>query len=663
MLDDKTEIIAHFIGIFELKTEEARLKDQYKAFAAQIAENPDLGQLLNITVNLTSGYGLDDMFPYIKWPFSFVSVPVSNFSLLLPGGIGLAPFNLVGFGNPGAFLPAVGTPAAIQTVFEIPLPSQLATVSVQYNALEDLDILNTFEGSADFIPAALLNAGLDYLQSIGDTLQVLRTPAPAQDEDQIKEAGLALADDVASLKEEGVESDIEGATIFAAFNGDTDGVTINGERAEDMLEIGDVSHRFASSEEEDAEEITGEAKSDSGESLSSEDQEEASHEVIAGSNVLLNQTTTFTNWLDAPVISVTGKAVSADVISQVNVWSDVDHINGEKHTPDQGTQTYNTAEFETEAWPARAPIEEIDEDAEAGDGPDDVVVVTLEGNLLNYNFFQQYNFAQDGDALSISFSAHDTFLQTGDNTLSNAANLFGLGFHYDLIIVDGDSIDINYVSQTNVLLDGDYLFHNDVFAGEIETSDNLLMNWGRIHTVGVDTFHTLNEDENEATADAGEDLQQVDTYRDHDAFAELDLLRVLHVKGDLLKLQIVEQVNVLGDGDQLEWASETLQSAEGANVSVNTGHNELINVASIVDAGIDSSIYTNEGAYTDAFLYQADFVSEEDPLALAGMDGLASEAFLFLADGLLEPDQTEDTGIHAEAPAEVAVDIMQSMLA
>lgn len=664
MLDDKTEIIAHFIGIFELKTEEARLKDQYKEFAALISENPELGQLLNITINMTSGYGLDDFFPHLKWPFSFVSVPVGNFSILLPGGVALAPFTVGGFFNPEAFLPAAGAPSAFETIFEIPMPSQLATVSVQANYLEDLDLLNTFEGDAEFIPAALLNAGVAYLESVGDALQPLRMPAPASDETDMKDSALALSEDLNTLEAEGFTPAVEGATIFTAFNDEISEITVNGETAEEMLLVGDVSHRFATPEETEDEEITNEAKTATSLSLTDEDVEEDSHEVIAGSNVLLNESSVFTNWLDAPVMSVLGKVISADVISQVNVWSDVDMINGAAHSPDTETQTYNAAQFEHEAYPAFAQtVEEGEEELPPGDGPDNVVVVTLEGNLLNYNYFQQFNFAQDGDIVSVGFSANDTFLQTGDNTLANSANLFGLGFHYDLIIVDGDSIDISYVSQKNVMLDSDRLTHEHGFQGDIQTSDNLLMNWGKILTVGVDTHHDMTEDHAAAAQDFSEGDQNVGPWWGESAFANLDLLRVLHVKGDLLEMQMVEQVNVLGDADQVAWASHTMQSAEGANVSVNTGQNELLNMASIIDAGIDSTIYTNEGAYTDAFLYQADFVSEDDPLTLAATEGLAGEAFLFLAEGILEQDQAEDLGIHAAAPTEVAVDIMQSILA
>ncbi len=662
MLDDKTEIIAHFIGVFELNTEAARLKLQYKEFAERLAENPQLGELFNITINVTSGYGLGGFMPDLKWPLSFVNVPVSNFSVLIPTALGFAPAGVPVLFNEDFFNGFAQPGSVAQQIFTIPLPSSMATVTVQANFMEDMDQITTYEGNAEFIDAAAYNAGVDALAEIGQTLQPLRTPEVATSENAIKQSGLSVSEQINTLSDEGVEPAVEGAEIYVAFDEEISEFTINGESGEELPEIGDVSHRFATEEEEEeAEENTGEAQSASGEILDETSLEEDAHEVLAGNNVLLNEANLVTNWLDAPVISVMGKVVVADAISQVNVFSDVDMINGmAHHSGECGTETYNAAHFE---YTSSQPEQEEGEVKEQGEGPQNVVVVTLEGNLINYNYVQQFNFANDGDQLSISFSAHDTMIQTGNNTLVNATSILGLGFHYDLIMVDGDLIDVSYLSQTNVLFDSDMVHYSGEFGGDLTTSDNLLFNWGKINNYGIDKHESMNEAYGKASnafANGDHDLSSV---KGDDAFANTDLLRVLHIKGSILDVQIVDQINVLGDGDQIEFAASTLQSADGANVSITTGQNELMNFGSITDAGIDSTIYTNEGAYTDAFLYQADFVTDEDPLALAASDTLTGEAFLFLADGLLDQEQAEETGMGVEAPAETSVDVMQSVLA
>lgn len=661
MLDDKTEMIAHFIGIFELKTEEARMKVQYQEFAARIAENPDLGQLFNITIHMTSGYGLGGFMPDLKWPLANIAVPVSNFSVLIPGPFGFVPFGLPTFFD-DFFDAFPSLPSASKQVFSIPLPSQMATVTVQQNFLEDFDILNTYEGNAEFINAAAYNGGLEYLEDIARELQPLRTPEPAADEDAIKQAGLDISEDIKALEESGVETEVEGAEIYAAFNGDINEFTVNGESAEEMPHLGDHSYRFAKSEEEEEEEETNDPKSASGEVLTDEDAEEDSHEASTGGNVLLNECNIATNWLDAPVFTVMGKVVVADVISQVNVFSDVDMLNGMLHHDENGTKTYNAAHFEKISTTEEEEPEE-GEETEPGNGPSNTVVVTLEGNLLNYNYVKQFNFANDGDIMSVGFSANDTKIQMGDNTLVNATSILGLGFYYDLIVVDGDIIDLAYLSQTNVLLDSDKVHYDGEFAGKMTTSDNLLFNWGKISDVGLDTHAAMDEVYGKAAANFMEGKHKLGDVKDDAVFSDVDLLKVLHIKGSILDVQIIEQFNILGDGDQVEMAQHTLASAEGADVSLITGQNELLNLASITDAGMDSKIYTNEGAYTDAFLYQADFVSEEDPLVLAASDTLAGEAFLFLADGILEGEAPEDAGVNAPAPTETAVDVMQTVLA
>ena len=57
-------------------------------------------------------------------------------------------------------------------------------------------------------------------------------------------------------------------------------------------------------------------------------------------------------------------------------------------------------------------------------------------------------------------------------------------------------------------------------------------------------------------------------------------------------------------------------------------------------------------------------VTINNPLLAADTDLLTGEAFLFLADGLLAPEEEgEDSLIAAAPPAETSVDIMQSVLA
>ncbi|SCZ71864.1 hypothetical protein SAMN04488118_11316 [Epibacterium ulvae] len=675
MFDDKTEIIAHFIGIFELSNEAARLKIQYQEFTAQLAQAPDLNAFLTININVSSSYNLTDFNPNLYWRDISPSIGAQTSPLILSGQSGVVSAPL-----PRMF-PSETAPAPLssnrtsqtgdQPNFQLPPPAQLATVTAQINVLEDLDVLITYPSAFEFLSASEFNAGLSALQTQADALLPLTTPAPAQGEIHAHETGLALKTQLQSLETDALTQAIGGTSISAAFGADIDPITVNGSAAEALPQLADISHRFAPAESEDETSapemaegaLSNPAQSAQGTPLTETDLDAATHEVSAGSNVLINQSSISTNWLDAPVVSVGGQSVEADVISQVNVWSDTDLINGENSTTDSSSdpsQSYNGAEFIQTANPVlSAPA---DGDA-PGNGPDFLAVVTLDGDLLNYNYVQQFNFAQDGDVLSIGFSAQDTLIQTGGNTLINSSDILGLGFHYDMIIIDGDFIDLSFLSQTNVLFDNDWINTQPGFAGDISASDNLLLNAASISNIGLNTHTEITDPFAQTAEQFANGIHDVSAVQGDVAFAELDLLRVLHVTGNVLNLQIIEQVNVLGDGDQVAVTASTLQATDGANVSVTTGENELLNLASITDAGLDSTIYTSEGAYTDAFLYQADFVSEQDPLMLATPDGLASEAFLFLADGLLESDHDEDAGIFAPQSGETAVDVMQTLLA
>lgn len=654
MLDDKTEIIAHFIGLFELNSEAARLKIEYQEFLAQLAQNPDLQPLLNVTVNVTSGYGLGDFIPNLSWPLSFVTVPNANFSLVLPFAAGYLPFFGQSFFPADIFNPETwGNPAAYaEPNFVIPPPSSMANITVQANYLEDHDRFGSDE-EIDFVDPTAFDEGLQELVDVANTLQVIRSPNLPQNEDAIVESGIDIVSAINDLQETGVAPGTDGAEVHAAFDGDVVGVTVNGESQEDMPKISDHSHRFAEKEEETEEDPV---------QILTEDDEPLDHEVTTGENVLLNEASITTNWLDAPIISVMGEAVFAKAISQVNVWNDTDLINGEVFGSNgSSTSTFNAAKFNSESNPGVTYAEGED----VPDGPKHVAVTTIDGNLINYNHVCQYNFANDNDIASVEFSASDSYIQMGGNTLFNTSSVFGLGFHYDMIIVGGDMFDITYLAQTNIMLDADMVHHQEGFGGALETSNNVLFNWASIYDFGVDATEDMNEDVASASNSVANGGKSIGSgIMGDEVFAGHDVFSVLYITGSWLDVQIVEQINILGDSDQVAFASAAMQSAEGANVSVTTGKNELINVAAVTDAGLDSTIYTAEGAYSDAFLYQADFVSEDDPLMLLDTDPLAGEAVLFLADGMLEPDQgSEDPGIAAPLPTETSIDVMQSVLA
>ncbi|MQQ10546.1 hypothetical protein GFB49_18970 [Epibacterium sp. SM1979] len=675
MLDDKSEIIAHFIGIFELNVEAARMKIQYQEMQAWLSPQPDLGPLLNITINVSSAYNLSDFEPDLGWRTTIPASPLLFVNTSIPAAPAYAAPYVYDFFPKLFFDPALFSPVILsgEPVFFIQPPSSAASITVQTNWLQDHDLLLTYDAGVEFLPAASFDAMLLDLAEYAQTLHVLNMPEMAEDEDSMIQNAAEMHETLGHIADHGVPLSATDADVYVAHGDDALSVTVNGAATDALTELPEISIHFASetSEDEDEEDATDGAKTAEGEEITQEfdgtpdspdNAEDPPHELTTGGNIALNEARIASDWLDASVVTVMGHHAETIAVSQVNIWNDTDIINGQvSETSEGSTAGINGFSFEMTSSPRPAAESE---DGEPGPPPSFAAITEIDGNLINYNYVKQFNFASDNDVVSVQFEAQDSYFQTGGNFLSNGFGLLGLGFHYDLIVVGGNMVDMKFISQTNVLLDSDVLYHQAGFEGSISTSDNLLFNSASIRQIGTDQIVEMNQ----TFADASEAVMRGDTdigaARNDEAFVGTDLLRILNIKGDIVDVQMVEQFNLLGDADQIAWASETAQSIDGADVSVISGENELINMASIIDAGIDSRIYTSEGAYTESFLYQADFISEEDPVLAAENSGLTGEAFLFLADGLIPQDEGgDDHAISTPLPTEVSVDVMQSVLA
>lgn len=134
----------------------------------------------------------------------------------------------------------------------------------------------------------------------------------------------------------------------------------------------------------------------------------------------------------------------------------------------------------------------------------------------------------------------------------------------------------------------------------------------------------------------------------HDAgFAGTGVLRTLYISGDMIDLQFVRQTNILGDADTVALAMSRTHADAGADWTISTGHNTLLNVASIVDVDALGKTLVGGGAYSDEILIQADLVSAAPDLKLPGADALVSEAVVFLTDDMLSSSATAAHGLDA----------------
>ncbi len=640
--DDKSEIIAHFIGIFETNTEAARLRTDYDNFRAEVKKFDGPNDLLNVNVNVTSPYATNGFVPGLNINSASQSLQINVVPpthTLQDAAIKALNIQKIPLGTlPDLPLDSqIGGFGVYSFTYFLQPPSSVATINIQENFLIDDDVFANVDLGVEFIAPSVFHTAVNALADTAESLQIVKIPNLPENGDAIAQNALTTVEALATA----TAPELEGATVDLVHGQGATGTVENGNSTDESSSLNDA--------------MPDAQQPDEGQ----ETQNDApGHVVNTGSSTLVNQAVVTTNWLDAPVIAVMGDYVSVSAVGQVNVWNDTDTTNiATDAVISSTTHGLNSSTITTVA-------NAVAESGYTG-GPETVVVTRIEGDVINVNYIQQYNFAYDNDVVSVTFSATETYLELSDNTLINLTDLVELGFYYDLIVIGGDVIDLRVISQTNVLLDTDSIHVEGTFDGTMGTSDNLLWNQAVIYQSGVNTLEEMPDHyaNTAAMLENGSDNVADDVLND-EALDGAQVLHVLYIEGDLLDVQAIEQVNVLGDGDQVALASETIQSADGANVEVMTGSNALINVATIIDLGVDSTVYVGGDQYSDAMLYQAGFVSSEDPLVVSDTSGLASEAVLFLADNMIEaPQSGSDADMAPVISSEPPADVMQSVLA
>jgi hypothetical protein len=74
----------------------------------------------------------------------------------------------------------------------------------------------------------------------------------------------------------------------------------------------------------------------------------------------------------------------------------------------------------------------------------------------------------------------ETMIEMGGNTIINAFSLLQIGQYFDLVVAGGGFYHANIISQTNVLLDNDFMWGANGFSSSgdatVSTGGNLLWN-------------------------------------------------------------------------------------------------------------------------------------------------------------------------------------------
>jgi hypothetical protein len=633
--DPVTEAVAHFIGYFHIKIEEARLREQYDEFRALKAAADANPELPGSKVAIPAIYGFKEFEPGVIYQsapeilFSTIGGPLHHStSWYDPDHMRHPKLNAA----PKHEVPNAANSQGFHREYAIMPPGDVAVIVSQYNSLQDNDFITMVDYDVAYASQAEANSALNSLIGAGYALQPISGLDHPGSEAQIGETILSVYNAAQSFQP--VAAD--GVTFTVLSGSATAGIHVNGVVSSDVPDLDEYLPQASTAASEE-----GTAAYVAGEGLITV---QAATTFEAGSNLLVNESFIGSSWTVSPVMAVVGDYVDINIISQVNAWQDVDSIDAVFATWTQDgedpTLAFNIASFIQESGGGSASTNA------AQVFPTSWTVTTISGNLVFLNWAEQLNFVTDNDVGILSNSGSQSFVQVGDNLATNSLSLLSLGQYYDLVIIGGTLYSANIILQTNILLDNDSVAQSGGLStsgtGSASTQGNLLWNQATINTIGETNVESLPDAYLQAALGlANGDQSQLSGILLDPAFAGLTGLKVLYITGDLLNLQYIKQTNILGDADQVIIAAENAQAALDGEWTVATGANALVNIASITDAGPDGTIYVGGEIYSDALLYQAELISTDAGLGLSASDALATEAVVFLAEGMLDLDASD----------------------
>lgn len=678
-MDRISEEIAHFIGLFHLEVEGQRLRLDYDAFAVEREETERQKSETPVLV-VGAPYALDGFDPQV----AYKSGPAKA------GGHAAQPVNSGGpaveaagprsveriVPEPDAAAPA---PLVILQAAAAPfvmLPNSILVSIGQETILRDNDVLLA-TGEQAFVDPAVLTTQLLNLVSRSEGLGMSGGGAhalphvPGLDDVEALAASMAAFDPGADAGAS--QCLLRGEEALGLHQQErvsghsAEGVPTGGAAPDPDVEDADLPTFFdllpewiaedreaAAADEEAPPDPFAVPDTDVATRQPSEYAVDPGHAVVTGANVVTNEASIVKAWVDAPVIAVAGDAVRLDVVQQINALATAPaSFGGVAAMP---SKMLNVASIELESA-AR-------DDAATGDGvfPETWTVVTVEADLIAVNWVHQYVFATDFDRAEVTIEGSDTYISLGENAISNAVALTELGFHYDLIMVGGDMISLNMVEQMSVLADMDVVEGPAASPVKHVAGDNLQYNRVEIKQTGRDEMTEMSDQFRAALDDMAEGKRDLAREIAEDArFEGKAALKALHIKGDLIKANVMKQHNILGDSDQVQLMLDDLL-AQGGVVELVTGSNAQMNSALIHDIGLDSEVMVGGEAYSDALLYQANLLDADAPPSGVGMTPLANEAVAFLADGFLEPGFDHGEGAVHATDHPVSSDVMQTMV-
>ena len=635
-IDKISDMIAHFIGMFDTVVEEARLRSNYSEGPAH--SDPDrlpedeAARLLDKNydvpledydpgVKYRSGYyDFDYMRPHFARAVEYdmqqlanaIPVDISGAHFRFPGRLSFDERELVVHTGPGS----------------------VAGHLTQVNILQDDDYLNMTDGPNVARDTTFVTARTVEFYNEAAVFTPFSTFQRTDSYDALQALAKSAHDYIEHARDNDVTSLGTGADQdFILAGNDINGLYINGAVAYDKPTLDDFMPDRGIAKPAEAPE-----KSDV--SLHEDSPAGNSLDIAAGANVVANIATLVNTGVMTSVTAVMGDYHQIDAITQAYIYSDRDEISSVfTHSEDQAaTAAYNIASFQRSVYPgAENAAADSHESGEPPIFPTAWRVSVLEGDVSFVHWIEQYQFISDNDTMTVTTSGASVSLLTGGNAALNIANFLGIGMQYDLIIVGGNVLDMNLISQIAVLYDNDWARANPDAPGgaTIQSGNNLLWNDASIHNVGSnDRFETMPDYMHQTVNAINERDPNMPDALAHDAnFAGYQGLNVLYITGNLYDVSIIKQVSVLGDSDDVtQAAAKVLENNDNATVHIDTGSNAVVNIAQIVDYdSFGSTTYVAGGVYSDAILIQGGII-ENDTSQPTQHGQLANEVIAFLHD-------------------------------
>ncbi|MDI7862708.1 hypothetical protein MRS76_12135 [Rhizobiaceae bacterium n13] len=649
-MDRITEEIAHFIGLFQINAENAIVREKYDEGEAYRPLKPDIDPDIVAKPPFSAPYEFVGFDPGVNYRPPGPD-PMFGDAFLVPHGyVFYRPLDLHPFSYhpawPDTVIPnSFSTKLTIETEVDLEPPGSVATLGNQVIFLSDNDYFSVGGHGLKFSPEAIHNGALLDIAEAADSLSPignLQQPgSTAEMIETIKDAAAQLDAFVADP-----DSPWE---VFIHRSEAIEGTYVNGKLVDEAPKL-ETYHAFDDDEDEE-----GDDEDHHGNAWVGEDGSivvEASVKLTAGENTLVNEAIVKSFWTAAKVTAVVGDYCEVNAIVQTNVLCDEDALTesiGSWMDESPVNDIFNIATFE------RLDLSADDDpvDAALAGFPKHWAITELEGDLVMTNWLQQFCFQSDNDVGILSSSGVTTNVVSGDNTGVNQTSIFELGFSYDLMIIGGCVYDANLIQQINVLFDNDVVGAMPDFStngtGSVSSSGNLLWNQAHINNIGgADRFGALPEyylETAKKLGAGGDDLSK--GVLNDSAFAGLDGLRVLYIKGDLINLNYVKQTNILGDSDQIALAMNAIKPYYGSDWSLVTGDNSLINNAAIYNLDSFGKTYVGGEKYSQETLIQAELISSKPDFGGQYSDALVSEAVLFLDNSMLEPaSQEAEPGVY-----------------